>query len=353
MEPATTTEPVTTVYATSSTPTPSRRVSPAVVVPVAALASLSVLLLRNPERRAAVARFAATTAEDLGSTAASAGQAVKSGTRTTTVGAQHLATTVAGTVVDVVKPVSTALAAGVGSVLPIGSSAAATLTQKEASVMESTRTTAREARQALRNVPRMAEVQTLVKTEVSRQLASHLSQHHVELEQQLQQHFTQHEAAIDALGTQLAQLSRELSRETLPRRGGIPWRLLLLAGAGYYLWRNPQARQKMMDYVQQVRPGAQEKLQNAGQSVREGVDRLRSGSSSAGQEGQAGAGQVQETPGQTMGGSAGQGAMSGMPIPGATLAPQQGTPDLDSSVGGQSQTGPAPTSGKINPNNRR
>ncbi len=60
----------------------SDRGSSSLVVPLATFAGLLTLLLGNSERRAAVSKWVTTSLESLGSTAASTGQAVASGTRT-------------------------------------------------------------------------------------------------------------------------------------------------------------------------------------------------------------------------------------------------------------------------------
>ncbi len=109
----------------------------------------------------------------------------------------------------------------------------------------------------------MAEVQTLVKAEVNRQLALHLTRHHTELEQVMATRLAEQDEAIHRLDKQGARLSLE----DCPRRGGLPWTLLVLGGAVYYLWRNPEARQKLMGAVQQRMPQVREKLQQVGQKV--------------------------------------------------------------------------------------
>lgn len=138
------------------------------------------------------------------------------------------------------------------------------LEKKELQMLERSRKAAsdavREARAELNHVPRRAEVGAFVKAEISRQLGEHVEDHHEELEQRLHQHFVEQNEALGELNKHLKYLNRHVRR----RGGGIPWSLLLLGGAGYYVWRTPALREKLLDAAEQVRPGITAKLRGAG-----------------------------------------------------------------------------------------
>jgi len=250
----------------------------------------------------------------------------------------------------------------------------------EAQTMDKTLDVAREARKALRNLPRKTQVEALVKKEAGRQLDDHLKQHHAELEQQLERHFKRQDAALIGLGRRL----EDLKSSRQGRRGGIPWTLLILGGAGYYVWRNPQLRQKLMGYVEKVSPGAQEKLQSAGEAVQQKIESVRSGSGSgprpaaqgdqmpdtqtSGMHTQGMQTSGMQTPGMQPTGGMSGGSTSGLQSTvqnhlttgsGDHTGGQTGGPDLGSRVSGQTQPGSSSTSGtpstpgKVDPNNRR
>jgi len=138
------------------------------------------------------------------------------------------------------------------------------LEKKELQMLERSRKAAgdavREARAELKHVPRRAEVSAFVKAELNRQLGEHLEDHHEELEHRLHQHFVEQNEALGELNKHLKYLNRHVRR----RGGGFPWGLLLLGGAGYYVWRTPALRDKVLDAAEQVRPGITAKLRGAG-----------------------------------------------------------------------------------------
>ncbi|SMB79223.1 hypothetical protein [Deinococcus hopiensis] len=142
----------------------------------------------------------------------------------------------------------------------------------------------REARAELRHVPRRPEVQAYVQSEIARHLDRHVDHDHEVLERRLSEQFEQQREALDQLNKHLRYMNRHLRR----RGGGFPWPLLLLAGAGYYVWRTPQLREKVLDAAEQIRPGITAKLRGGaehgearGPAATSGVTQLHTTGSAA------------------------------------------------------------------------
>ncbi|AFZ66303.1 PRC and DUF2382 domain-containing protein [Deinococcus peraridilitoris] len=155
-------------------------------------------------------------------------------------------------------------------------------------IKNAAREAAQEARRAAREVPRTAEVRSFVKQEVQelekqldRQLDKQLERQQKSFEMQqknyeqlLKQSAQRHEEVLEDLGKQLSNLKVDVR---MKEGGGFPWKLLLLGGAGYYLYRNPALLERAMGYLRKLSPNAAENLQNAGEAAREGLQSVQRG----------------------------------------------------------------------------
>ncbi len=100
----------------------------------------------------------------------------------------------------------------------------------------------REVRQALETHAASVDTASMTK-EVERLLNSHLKAQ----DQTLQRAFKKQEAALSNLEKELDLLNRR----SRGQRRGVPWSLLILGAAGYVLWSNASAREKVVRLVQQ------------------------------------------------------------------------------------------------------
>lgn len=95
----------------------------------------------------------------------------------------------------------------------------------------------------------------------------------------LQQGHEHLQSALKEQQHELKLLRKEVRRS---RSGGFPWGLVLLAGAGYALYRsNPDVRQRIDGLLKQVNPGVQGNLARAGEAAKDAVSDLAQGQSPA------------------------------------------------------------------------
>ncbi|WP_156103528.1 hypothetical protein [Deinococcus sp. YIM 77859] len=111
---------------------------------------------------------------------------------------------------------------------------------------------------------------------------------HLGMEHGVNRTLMRQHAAIEArLAQQQKDLQRLRSEVAVLRKqrasgGGFPWGLLLLAGAGYVLYRNnPQVREQVQGLLRRVNPGVEGNVTRAGDAVKEGVSNLARGESPA------------------------------------------------------------------------
>ncbi|GGK40481.1 hypothetical protein GCM10008955_37850 [Deinococcus malanensis] len=163
---------------------------------------------------------------------------------------------------DVARPLPGALAGGVGAVMHTLSSAEDTMCNAAHDALQN-------HRPSPSRTPDSAHLRALVQTEVKNQIG----RHHQQLEHLIHEHFDQQDAELRRLATSL----NHMTVDVCARRGGIPWILLLLAGGGYYLARQPQVQEKLRTYAEKLSPDTRKHLQQAGESLHEGVDHVKKG----------------------------------------------------------------------------
>ncbi|MFB9991378.1 hypothetical protein ACFFLM_05230 [Deinococcus oregonensis] len=235
-------------------------------MPAGILSGLMVVL-GQPDARAALSKRAATAAQKASETAAQTGQLLASGIHQATRSAGQAAAGVA----QAVKPLPTALTTGIGSVLSTGTLAVKTAAQQENHMMKTTKADTTEAAvrktlQGVQETSRLTEVQAAVQKDMEYQLNHRLGLFKQELDHQL----LQQDVLLASFGEQLGRLSRPM-RPVQPqaKRKGFPWFLVLLGGAGVLLWRQPQLRQKATDLFGQLGPKARQTVEKAQEAVRQ------------------------------------------------------------------------------------
>ncbi|GGK19104.1 hypothetical protein GCM10008955_10670 [Deinococcus malanensis] len=228
----------------------------------ALIGSLSALLLSRQDNRQCLSQAFGRTFRDLRGTLVSAGRVTADNAQSVAAGVQHGAANVMETVTDMARPLPGALAGGVGTVMQ-------TLGSTEDMMQEDIHDARQKNRASGRHSPDPARLRALVQTEVKDQLG----RHHRLLEQRIHEHFDQQDAVIRSLTTSV----NHMTVDARTRRGGRPWFLLLVAGGGYYLARQPQIQEKLRTYLEKLSPDTREHLRQAGESVREGVDHVWKG----------------------------------------------------------------------------
>ena len=121
---------------------------------------------------------------------------------------------------------------------------------------------------SLRALERASELQ---REAFRRDVAQQLAQHQNAVHEELSAGFKQQDRRLLYLTGQIEELSDKQGK------GGFPWLLIGLIGAGVYVWRTPKIRSQLLEWLGQVSPQARDTAEQLGDRAGQAVDDIKSG----------------------------------------------------------------------------